>query len=83
MGIRLLWIDDWDDCGPTNGGDAAVYLSIVRYGVFTWLPPVLVTLVELASVYHTALPGFAVKSTGNEQVIDRGYNEKKKMAVMG
>ena len=55
-----------------------VHLSILRYNIVTGLPPVPVTLVELASVYCAGLPKFDLKSTGNKQVIDRGYNEKKK-----
>ena len=47
----------------------------LRY--FHWVASVLVTLVELASVYFTGLPGFDLKSTGNKH-IDRGYNEEKK-----
>ena len=55
-----------------------VHLSIARYDIFTGFPPVLVTLVELALVYCADLPKFDLKSTGNKQVIDRGYNEEKK-----
>ena len=61
-----------------------VHLSILHYDIFTRLPPVLVMLVGLESVYYTGFPEFVLKGTGNEQVHDRGYNKKKeKMAVMG
>ena len=55
-----------------------VQLSIPLYDIFTGLPPVLVMLVVLESVYYTSFPDFSLKSTGNEQVLDRGYNKKEK-----
>ena len=55
-----------------------VHLSILPYDIFTRLPPVLVMLVELESVYHMDFPEFVLRCTGNEQVHDRGYNKKKR-----
>lgn len=50
-----------------------VHLSTLRYDIFTGMPPGLVTLVELASVYYTGLPRFVLKSTNNKRGLDRDY----------